>query len=163
MKLDPIDIEILKRLQQDARISNKQLAGEVGISPSTCLERVRRLVTTRAITGFHAGVSPRVLGIQVQALISIRLGRHAQISFSDLMQQMLNLQEVVHVYLLAGAQDMLVHVAVRNVEHLRSLVVDKLTSHANVSHIETSLIFEFAQSPVMPNYARDVDDEENEG
>lgn len=152
MHLDATDIAILNRLQQDARISNKRLAAAVGVSPSTCLERVRRMVAKKAITGFHATVSPKVVGAAVQALVSIRLGRHAQISFDGLIEQTLRLKEVIHVYLLAGAQDLLVHVAVRDVDHLRKLVVEKFTSNPDVSHVETSLIFEYATSSVMPNY-----------
>ena len=158
MRLDATDIAILTRLQQEARISNKRLAAAVGISPSTCLERVRRLVGKKAITGFHATVSPKVVGVEVQALVSIRLGRHAQISFDGLMEQMLRMKEVVHVYLLAGAQDLLVHVAVQDVDHLRRLVVEKFTSNPDVLHIETSLIFEYATSSVMPNYLGDSEE-----
>ncbi len=157
MRLDRIDFEILDALQKNARQTNKALAQRLGISPSTCLERVRRLVSKRAIRGFHADVSPTAVGIGVQALISIRLGRHAQISFNALVKELMDLQEVIHVYLLAGSQDLLIHAAVKDVPHLRSLVVDQFTSRPDVAHIETSLIFEFAKSAVLPNYVRDRD------
>ena len=152
MKLDRIDFELLKQLQRNARMTNKELAKRTGISPSTCLERVRRLIHQKAIIGFHADVAPAALGIGVQALIAIRLGRHAEISFDDLLRQIRRLREVIHVYLLAGAEDLLIHVAVRDVAHLRAFVVEQLTSRPDVAHIETSLIFEFSKSPVMPNY-----------
>jgi DNA-binding Lrp family transcriptional regulator len=157
MKLDRVDFELLNRLQEDARISNKDLAERVGISPSTCLERVRRLIAHKAITGFHADVNPASLGIGVQAMIAVRLGRHADISFDKLLAELRDLQEVVHVYLLAGAEDVLIHVAVRDVAHLRTLVVDHLTTRPDVAHIETSLIFEFSKAVVLPNYQLAVD------
>lgn len=152
MKLDRIDFDILTALQENARVSNKDLAAANGISPSTCLERVRRLRSLGAITGFHADVSDEAMGIGVQAMISIRLRQHAHIAFDNLVKEMLAIQAVINVYLLAGAQDFLVHVAVRDVAHLRELVVDTFTSRNDVEHIETSLIFEFVHSPRLPNY-----------
>ncbi len=152
MKLDRIDFGILGMLQRDARKSNKDLAEANGISPSTCLERVRRMKTSGVIRGHHTDVAPASLAIAVQAMISIRLQQHAKISFDELMKDMSNIKEVVNVYLLAGANDFLVHVAVRDVEHLRSVVVDTFTSRYEVAHIETSLIFEYAKVAVWPNY-----------
>ena len=157
MKLDRTDFDILVALQQNGRMSNKDLAEANGISPSTCLERVRRLRAGGAIKGIHAHVLPETLGIGVQALISIRLRQHAHIEFDALISEMTAMREVVNVYLLAGSQDLLVHVAVRDVTHLRSVVVDSFTSRDDVEHIETSLIFEFERSATWPNY-RSSDD-----
>ena len=153
MKLDRTDHGILSSLQQDARVSNKDLAAANKISPSTCLERVRRLRAIGAIKGFHAEVDPVALDIGVQAMISVRLNQHAQVSFDELRDDLLNVPEVVAVYLIAGAHDYLVHVAVRDVVHLRNLVAETLTSHTDIAHIETNLIFEHARKPALPNYA----------
>ena len=155
MKLDRTDFDILAALQDNGRMSNKELAEANRISPSTCLERVRRLRALGAISGVHAHVLPQALGIGVQALISIRLRQHAHIEFDALLAEMTQKREVVNVYLLAGAQDLLVHVAVRDVAHLRSVVVDSFTSRDDVEHIETSLIFEFVRSATWPNYLLD--------
>lgn len=152
MKLDRIDFEILELLQQDARISNKELAQANGISPSTCLERVRRLRNAGVIAGYHATVDAAALGIAVQAMISIRLRQHASIDFEALMREMSETREVVNTYLLSGGNDFLIHVAVRDVEHLRALVVDRFTARPEVAHIETALIFEFVKGSVLPNY-----------
>ena len=152
MKLDRIDFDILAMLQANARTSNKDLAEANKISPSTCLERVRRLNRIGAIRGYHADVSPQALGIGVQAMISIRLRQHAHIEFHRLIEEIMASKEVVNVYLLAGAQDFMVHVAVKDVTHLRTVVVDTFTSRDDVDHVETALIFEFAHSPVLPNY-----------
>ncbi|MCR9197363.1 MAG: Lrp/AsnC family transcriptional regulator [Planctomycetaceae bacterium] len=152
MKLDRIDFEILSMLQNDARISNKELAQANGISPSTCLERVRRLKNAGVIQGYHATVRAQALGIAVQAMISIRLRQHASIDFEALMREMSETREVVNCYLLSGGNDFLVHVAVRDVEHLRTLVVDRFTARHEVAHIETALIFEYVKGSVLPNY-----------
>ena len=152
MRLDKVDFEILSMLQQDARISNKELADANNIPPSTCLERVRRLKNAGVIKGFHAQVNPDSLGIAVQAMISIRLRQHASIDFDSMVKEIRDTSEVVNVYFLSGSNDFLVHVAVRDVHHLRNVVVDRFTSRYEVAHIETALIFEYASNNALPNY-----------
>ncbi|MEM7473550.1 MAG: Lrp/AsnC family transcriptional regulator, partial [Planctomycetota bacterium] len=116
MAFDQIDFDILRELQNNARISNKDLAEKNGIAPSTCLERVRKLKEEGVIQNFHAQVSPQALGVGVQAMISIRLRQDAKISYEQLCKEISQIEEVINVYLLAGAIDLLVHVAVRDIE-----------------------------------------------
>ena len=152
LKLDRTDFEILEMLQVDARISNKELAEANKISPSTCWERVKRLKNAGVIEGYHADVNPKELGIEVQAMISIRLRQHASIDFDALSDEISKTKEVVNFYLLSGGTDLLVHVAVRDVNHLRSVVVDKFTARYEIAHLETALIFEYVKGAVLPNY-----------
>ncbi len=152
MNLDRIDHGILAAMQIDGRVSNKDLAAKIGISPSTCLDRVRRLRHIGAIRGIHADVDPKALGIGLQAMITVRLTQHAEISFDQLRQDLLEVREVVAVYLVAGALDALIHVAVKDVDHLRALVGGTLTSRRDMAHLETSLIFEHTRKPNMPDY-----------
>lgn len=150
--LDRTDHEILAALQTDGRISNKDLAEKVGVSPSTCLERVRRLRSNGVLRGFHAEVDPQTLGIGVQAMISVRLRHHTGVSFDELCDEMMQIPETVAVYLLTGTQDLLVHVAVRDVPHLRDLLSNSFTSRTDAQRVETSLIFEHARKSVLPEY-----------
>ncbi len=153
MKLDRIDFEILRVLQDNARISNKELAELNGISPSTCHERVRRLNEGNIITGYRADVSPSVLGISVQAMISLRMRQHTDTSSAGLFKELCRRDEVVNVFLVAGANDYLVHVAAKDVQHLREIVVESYSSWPQVDHVETSLIFDFFNRNQLPNYS----------
>ena len=76
--LDRIDYEIVRRLRNNARLSNKELAAEVGLAPSSCLVRVRGLERDGVLRGYHADVDPGSLGVRLQAMISIRLQRHSR-------------------------------------------------------------------------------------
>lgn len=153
MNLDRTDFGLLKALQQDARMTNKELAASVGVSPSTCLERVRRLREGGVLRGYYADVDPSAVGIQVQAMVSVRLARHALVSFDSLRDHLLGIPEVVNVYLLAGAQDFLVHVVASSVNHLRDVVSENFAARDDVAHMETSLIFDYARSHELPNFA----------
>ncbi|WP_050726676.1 Lrp/AsnC family transcriptional regulator [Vulgatibacter incomptus] len=154
MELDRIDCDIVETLQKNGRLSNKELAAAVGLAPSSCLSRVRRLLDEGVLQGFRAEVEPRALGIGLQALISVRLRQHTRNVVDAFRSHVLSLPEVTAVYHVAGADDFLVHVAIRDADHLRDLALDSFTTRAEVSHIQTSLVFEHARSPSLPIYLR---------
>ena len=148
--LDEQDVMILATLKRDARISNKDLAATVGLAPSTCLERVRRLVEIGAIHGYHADIDLAMLGFGLQAMIAVRLQRHSRKIVASFHEYVLGLTEVRAVYHVAGADDFLVHVAVRDADHLRDLALDAFTTRSEVAHIETRLIFEHVPIRRLP-------------
>ncbi len=149
--LDRTDRAIIAALQENARLSNKALAAHVGIAPSTCSERMRRLETEGAFTGFHAVVDPRVLGIGLHAMIAVRLRRHAADEVEAFRFHAANLPEVISISHVTGANDFLVRVAVRDADHLRDLAVRGFTTMQEVDHIETALIFEHVGKGILPD------------
>lgn len=151
MKLDRTDFGLISMLRENARTSNKELAERNGISPSTCLERVRRLTDNGVLTGFHAAVDSKAIGIGVQAMIAVRHSQHEPLSFERLRDELLKLPVVVAVYFLAGTRDYLVHVATRDVDHLRE-TCEQFSSRNEVGHIETSLILDYERSKTLPIY-----------
>jgi DNA-binding Lrp family transcriptional regulator len=137
-------------LQNDARLSNKELASRVGLAPSSCLERVRRLRSEGVLSGFRALVEPRALGIAMQALVFVRLARHARRQVKAFREHALSLPETIGLYHVAGQHDFIVHVGVRDANHLRDVAMDAFTSRREVARIETHLIFEHAAKPQLP-------------
>jgi DNA-binding Lrp family transcriptional regulator len=148
--LDSSDVAIIAAMQRNARISNKRLAERVGLAPSTCLERVRRLVNLGVLRGFHADVDLAQLGLGLQALIAVQMSEHSRMLLDDFRNYVLTLTEVLAVYHVAGADDFLVHVAVRDSNHLRDLTLDAFTTRPDVMRIETRLIFEHASRRRLP-------------
>lgn len=147
--IDRIDREILAHLQHDARISNKELAAKVGLAPSSCLARVRRLERSGALLGYHAEVDPRVHGVTLEALVAVRLERHARAAISGFEKHAVTLPEVRGVYHLTGVNDYLVHVAVRDSDHLREFILSAFSTRTEVAHLETSLIFSHRRNPAF--------------
>ena len=144
--IDRIDRAILAALQQNARLTNKELAARVGLAESSCHERVKRLVAGGVLRGFHAEVDPRVLGVGLQALIAVRLARQSNSAVASFRQAMLSLNEAIAVFHVAGATDFLVQVAVRDSDELRDLILRAITARPEVVHVETSLIYEHARN-----------------
>ena len=150
--LDRIDYKIVRLLRNNARLSNKELAKQVGLAPSTCLVRTRMLQQTGVLTGFKAEVNPAALGVGLQAMISVRLKRHFKPDVEAFRQHALELPEVVRLYHVAGPIDFLVHVWTKDSEHLRDLAMTAFTARREVSHIETELIFEHISCQELPDF-----------
>lgn len=140
--LDEVDRRILSLLHGDARMTNNALAKTVGLAPSTCHGRVRRLVDVGVIRGFYTDIDPVAVGLPLQAMISVNLQSNARGKIRSFIQQIRSRRQVMDVYFLAGADDFLLHVAARDTEDLRSFVVDNLNADADVAGTQTSLIFE---------------------
>lgn len=153
IQLDRIDTELIRELQNNARLSNKELAARVGLAPSSCLERVRKLQHNGVLKGYHAEVDPTALGVELGAMISIKLGRHSRDLVEGFQRYLLSLPEVSAVCYLAGPTDFVVQVGVRDANHLRDLILEQFSTREEVEHIETAIIFEHAQRWVLPDYS----------
>jgi DNA-binding Lrp family transcriptional regulator len=140
--LDHVDRELLSLLERDGRMPNNALAERVGIAPSTCLTRVRRLVELGAIRGFHADVDPAWQGRPIQAMIAVRIRSDARDAIGDFADQLAGIPAVRDVYFVSGSDDFLLHVAAADVEDLRSVITDRLSGTRLVAGTETYLIFE---------------------
>ena len=150
--LDRIDLQIIGLLRKNARLSNKEIAAEVGLAPSSCLVRTRQLQQSGVITGFKAELNPLALGVGLQAMIAVRLKRHFKPDVEAFRQHALDLPEVVRLYHVAGPIDFLCHVWARDPEHLRDLAMTAFTARDEVSHIETELIFEHVSCRDLPGF-----------
>lgn len=155
MSLDRIDFAIVAALQNNARLSNKELAAKAGLAPSSCLERVRALTRAGILKGHHADVAPAALGIGLEALVAVRLVKHARQQFKSLYAHLHALPEVLAIFHVSGVNDLQVHVAVRDLQHLRDLIVEKFAGRPEVGHCETSVLFDVYRKHEWPCYAPD--------
>ena len=145
--LDDVDRVILRERERDGRMSNKDLAVLAGVAPSTCHARVRALREFGVLRGFHAQVDPEAVGRGLQAMIAVRLQAAARSRLSEVAHRLAQRPEVRDVYLLAGVDDVLVHVAVRDSRELRTFVLEHLSTRPEVAHTQTSLVFEHVHAP----------------
>ncbi len=146
--MDRIDRALLAALQKNARMSNKELAELVGLAPSTCLERLRRLRDRGVLQGFHAAVDLAQLGRATQALVAVRLRVHDRRQIDAFHRHVIDHPDALSVFHVSGADDYLIHAAVKDTAHLRTLVLD-LTAHPSVDHVETRLVFDFVRKNVI--------------
>jgi DNA-binding Lrp family transcriptional regulator len=149
--LDPADWRILRQLQDDASVTNKELASRVGLPTSSCHERVRRLRALGVITAVRAVVDPAALGRGLQAFIAIQLRPHRRDLVEAFTSAVLALPETLALYNVTGPEDFFLHVAVADSAHLQRLIIDDLATRPEVGHAQTHLIFDRPMvSPVRP-------------
>ena len=138
MMLDAIDRQILAILQAEGRISNSDLADHVGLSPSPCLRRLRRLEEDGFISRYVAWVDQKRVGLPVSIFISIRLDRQAEDEIDRFEREIKNYPEVMECYLMTGSRDYLLRVVAADVEAYERFLKQKLTRVKGVASIESS-------------------------
>ena len=136
--LDRIDWQILDRLQRDARISNTDLAREVGLSPSPCLRRVRELEQSGVIKDYVTLLEPAEVGLSISVFVQVTLERQVEDALETFERAMLDRAEVTECYLMTGDSDYLLRVAVANVEAYETFLKEHLTRVPGVSGIKSS-------------------------
>lgn len=151
-KLDDIDLRILTILYKDADITNKELAAKIGIAPSTCLERVKRMKQNGVIKNAYIDINFNSIGGNIEAIAAIKLQPYSEKIVNELRDDLLQLPEIISLYHMGGSYDYFIHMSVKDSEHLRQFVFNAITSREAVTTVETSLIFEHSRSGVVPNF-----------
>lgn len=126
-KLDAIDRRILRALRRDGRLSNNQLAEEVGLSPSPCWQRTRRLETEGFIRGYTAVLDQEKLGASETVIVDIMLDRHDETVLETFGRAMAEMPEVLEVYLTTGEYDFFIKVAVDGTRGYEEFLRNKLS------------------------------------
>jgi len=147
--LDATDHAILRALQDDARQTNRELAAAVHVSPSTSSERVRALRAEEVIRGYHADIDFGALGRHVQALTAVTIRPPTRENVEAFRSWVAGLPELVGVFVVSGASDFLLHVAVPDTNALYAFVIDRLTERPEVADVNTSVVYEHIRRPVL--------------
>jgi len=147
--MDELDAEITRLLQTDARQSNRELARHLGVAPSTCLERVRALTRRGIIRGYHADIDLKALNRSVQALIAVQVRPLRRAVIDTFKDSVAKLPEVMTVFVLAGGDDFLLHVAVQDLDHLHGFLLDRLSGRSEIVGFRTSVIYQRVHNTVL--------------
>jgi DNA-binding Lrp family transcriptional regulator len=147
--MDTIDFAIIRILQDDARVTNRELASKVHVSTSTSSERTRALQTAGVISGYHAAIAMAALGRHVQALIAVTVRPPTREHIEGFRNWTINLPEVMGVFVVAGGSDFLLHVGVPDTDALYAFVIDRLTERPDVADVNTSVVYEHLRRPVL--------------
>jgi len=138
IELDATDWRILARLQDDARISNVDLARAVNLSPSPCLNRVRALEASGIVSRYVTLLDPLKLGLTVSVFIQVSLEKQMRNALDTFENSVLARGEVMECYLMTGDADYLLRVMVPDVQSLERFIVDHLARIPGVASIKSS-------------------------
>lgn len=133
IKLDKIDIKILGELMKDGRISNVRLSELVGLSPSPCFQRVKRLETAGLITGYGTFLDLGKISQTLTVFTEFTLADHRRDNFSRFEQGIAKIPEVIECHLISGGYDYLVKFVAKNVVHYQEIIEDLLERNLEIS------------------------------
>lgn len=150
VELDRTDREILTHLQNDARLMNKQLSAEVGLAPSSCHERVKRLWSRGVITGTTTLLDPKSVGFALGAVIFANVSKDGQINNDRLLDQLIAAPEIQNIDLVTGKYDMVISMVARDMDHLKSAVYEALTLNREIISFETSIVYDQRRDARLP-------------
>ncbi|GAB1583633.1 MULTISPECIES: Lrp/AsnC family transcriptional regulator [Phyllobacteriaceae] len=140
LKLDPIDIRILDEIQRDGRITKLALAERVGLSPTPCWTRLRRLEKAGIITGYHARVALRLVFPVATVLVEVTLGAHRQADFDRFERAVKAIPEVVACWSVGGGVDYILKVVARDIDAYQRLIDDLLQREIGIDRYFTYIV-----------------------
>ena len=132
MKLDALDLSILKLLQKNSKLTNKALSTHLSLSVTAVYERIKKLEKTGIIKGYVALLSKEKLEQSFVAFCHVKLIQHTQDNVKQFEKEVIKIDEVLECYHLSGDYDYLLKVHVKDMESYRNFMIEKLT---NLNHI----------------------------
>ena len=153
MQLDNLDRRILGALQRNAKLSNVQLAEEVGLSPSPCLRRVRLLEEAGVIRGYHAQLDRSKAGLGLTVFVGVKVERHHDASANAFRAAVIDLPEVISCHVVSGESDFLLQVVLPDLASYEDFLFSTLLKLPAVSDIRSN----FAISTVKSQTAVPLD------
>ncbi len=136
--LDTTDFRILKSLQQDASLTNVELAGKVNLSPSPTLSRVKKLEADGVISSYVALVNPHALGLKVNVFVRVSLEKQEAAALEQFEKAVSHFDEVMEVYLMTGDEDYLLRIVVPDIQALERFILENLTRIPGIKNIKSS-------------------------
>lgn len=150
-KLDAIDYNILRHLQEDGRMTNLELSNRIGLSPAPTLERVKKLEKQKLIEGYHARLNKQKLKLGVSVFIQVTLSRQVENVIQKFRERIHQIPEIMECYQITGNADYLLKAVVADIPAFERLIADRFSKMEEIGHLQTMLIIsEVKQSKVLP-------------
>ena len=148
---DKIDLQILKILQENGRITNLQLSNLIGLSPAPTLERVRKLENSGIIKNYHAVIDEEELGLGIKTFIQVQLDFHKSNTIQTFADEVQEIKEVIECHHVTGGCDFILKVFVKDIKAYEKLIMEKISNISVVKTFQTMMILSTSkQDPVMP-------------
>jgi Lrp/AsnC family leucine-responsive transcriptional regulator len=138
-ELDAIDRRIVGELQENARLSNIELAEKVGLSPSPCLRRVKRLEREGYIDGYRAQLTRSRIGLGFSVFLGVKINVHANAEATAFEQAVVEMPEVIACHLVSGEADYFLEVVVPDLEDYQRFLVGKLLNLPIVREVRSNI------------------------
>ena len=151
MDLDKIDLNILKIMQENGRITNLQLSQHIGLSPAPTLERVRKLENSGYIKSYHALVDEEKLGLGIKTFIQVSLDFHQTDAIQTFLEEIKSIKEITECHHVTGQCDFVLKAYVKDIKTYEQLIIQKISKITVVKKFETMIIMSTSKKePIVP-------------
>jgi len=147
--LDRLDLKILNLLQQEGRVAMTELAEQVGLSITPCIERVKRMERDGVIMGYYARVNPTLLGASLLVFVEITLDHKNGNMFDQFRREVLRIPEVLECHLVSGDFDYLIKARLREMSDYRKLLGDILLQLPGAVQSKSYVVMEEIKESLM--------------
>ena len=137
---DEVDMAILTHLQKDSTITNAELAKQIGLSPSACLGRTKRLKEAGIIKQFIAIVDEQKIGLEVVTFVFVSLKPHDRETTESFLESIQEIPSIMECYNISGVHDYLLKIVAPSIKAYRNFVIDTLIEVPGVDTVETSVV-----------------------
>lgn len=140
LKIDEVDREIIKFLQEDAKLTTKELAGRLNLSPTPVYERVKRLENEGVVKRYVALVDREKIGMDLMVLCNVRLKGHEREAGMAFVKAITEMQEVVECLNISGDYDFMIKVIVPDMRAYQNFIMNKLASLENIGSTQSIFV-----------------------
>lgn len=137
---DPYDIAILQEVQKNAKITIKDLSEKINLSPTPTFERLKKLEKEGYITGYHAKLDIKKLGMSLMVMCNVSLKIHQKDFIEKFQEEIIRFDEVKECYHIAGMYDYLLKIVVKDMDAYQLFVSKKLASLDNIGNVQSSFV-----------------------
>ncbi|MEM8860667.1 MAG: Lrp/AsnC family transcriptional regulator [Chloroflexota bacterium] len=141
-QIDDIDRQILRIFQTESRLTNIELSERIGLSPTPCLRRVRRLEQMRLIRGYRADVDRRQLGYPIMAFVQVRLNQQVESALEMVEAAVRERPEIINCFLVTGDSDYMLEVVAQSLDDYADFMRKHLTQIPAIQNIQTSFVLD---------------------
>ena len=151
IKLDKIDLKILRILQNNSKITNLELSRRVKLSPAPTLERVKKLENAQVIQSYHAKVNPEKIGLDVKTFVLVSLAWNRENALDNFVDKVKDIEEIVECYLITGEADVLMKLICRDIASYEQILFKTLSKIPEIERLKTLMtLSSFKNSKLLP-------------
>lgn len=150
LQLDQTDRAILKHLQAQAKLTNVQLAEQIGLSPASTLERVRKLENKGVIKSYHARLAPEKLALHTQLIVQVKLHALTAAHITAFQEAMASIPEITECHQVIGDADFVLKVVTQDMTAYQQLVIQQLSIIEHIQSLKPLVITDTTKENGMP-------------
>ena len=150
-RLDRTDLQILKILQGNSKITNLDLSKKIGLSPAPTLERVKKLEQSGIIQSYHAQVNPTSIGLSVKTFVLVSLAWQKENALNNFLDKVKTIDEIVECYIITGEADFLMKIVCKDIPTYEKLLFKTLSQIEEIERLKTLMTLSTVKdSKILP-------------